>query len=423
MARMRCVDRSQRRWGLARVLFLVSLLASVLGGCGVARNAPVIRSPAPSPTAKADHQALYVGFATGLIAFRPRDGQKLWTQTNYGSMYSPVVDGDMLYTGANTEAGSQVLALRASDGAAVWKTTLDRPTWTAPILNSGVLYTVTKGSQWSSSGPSSSLYALDARTGSVMWRYQTAGNLNPMLYILGESIYASLDVDLPDLAGFSTTILALNRADGSVRWRKAESGQLLAEAVGDGMIYVGMYGNHFETPLIALNPATGAQLWRREETNRVAWIEASGGDNLYVGLENGSISALRPRNGAPLWTFSLAGGLDHSVDPPVTVRNGLLYVGSLSGYVALLDAATGATHWRVCIAYDSCDTPTDAADWSTPLVANGTIYIGVTWMHWHPPGESPGGVYALDAATGSILWQYQQFGGEVGAPALVNPPS
>ena len=102
MARMRCVDRSQRRWGLARVLFLVSLLASVLGGCGVARNAPVIRSPAPSPTAKADHQALYVGFSTGLIAFRPRDGQKLWTQTNYGGMYSPVVDDDMLFTGANT---------------------------------------------------------------------------------------------------------------------------------------------------------------------------------------------------------------------------------------------------------------------------------------------------------------------------------
>ena len=142
-----------------------------------------------------------------------------------------------------------------------------------------------------------------------------------------------------------------------------------------------------------------------------------------MGLENGSISALRPRNGAPLWTFSLAGGLDHSVDPPVTVRNGLLYVGSLSGYVAILDAATGATHWRVCIANDSCDAPTAGTEWSTPLVTDGAIYLGVTFadlQHPHPPGGSAGGVYALDTTTGSVLWQYQQFGGEVGAPALAS---
>lgn len=97
-----------------------------------------------------------------------------------------------------------------------------------------------------------------------------------------------------------------------------------------------------------------------------------------------------------------------------------MYVGSLSGYVAVLDAATGATRWRVCIANESCDKPTDAADWSTPLVVDGTIYMGVTMMHWHPPGESPGNVFALDAATGGILWQYHQFGGEVGTPALAD---
>ena len=301
---------------------------------------------------------------------------------------------------------------------------LDRPVWAAPVLSDGVLYTTTSGSKWSSSGPSSSLYALDARTGHIVWRFQTAGNLSPMLYVAGGSIYASINNHLADLRGFSTTLLALNRADGSVHWRKVMSGSLLAEDVSIGAVYVGLYGNSpGEMPLIALNATTGGQLWRRNEAKRVGWIKGSSDTRLYVGLENGNISALRPSDGAPLWAATAPGGFDQSVDPSVAVQGGLMYVGSLSGYVAVLDAATGVTRWRVCIANDSCDTPTDAADWSTPLVANGTIYIGVTWMHWHPPGESPGGVYALDAATGSILWQYQQFGGEVGAPVLVNPPS
>ncbi len=410
---------NQRCWRLLGVLSLVGLLANVLVSCGVARNAPAIRTPAPSLTNKADHQALYVGFTTGLIAFRARDGKKLWTYANNGDTYSPVVDGDMLYTGAYNNGGSQLLALHASDGAVVWNTALDRPVWAAPVLSDGVLYTTTSGSEWSSNGPSSSLYALDARTGRILWRFQTAGNLYPTPQIAGDVIYAAIGVVKSGLGGYSTTVIALNRRDGSVRWRTVIDEEISAPVVARGAIYVSVYNK----TLVALNAATGAQLWKRSTPDWVVWITATDGDVLYTGVDGGRISALRPSDGAPLWTTTLPGGFDHYVDPSGTVQDGLMYVGSLSGYVAVLDAATGATRWRVCIANDSCDKPTVGTGWSTPLIADGTIYVGVTYhdlQHPHLPGGSAGGVFALDATTGGILWQYQQFGGEVGTPALAD---
>ncbi|HEX5440577.1 MAG TPA: PQQ-binding-like beta-propeller repeat protein [Ktedonobacterales bacterium] len=408
---------NQRLWLLSGITLLISLLASILMGCGVARGTPAAtKTPAPSPAPKAAHQALYVGFAGTLIAFRASDGNALWTHPNNGGFYSPVVDGDMLYTGADNEVGAQLLALRAGDGAVIWKTALDRPTWAAPVLSDGVLYTTTRGSAWSSSGPSSSLYALDAQTGRILWRFQTAGNLYPTPQIAGDVIYAAIGAVKSGLGGYSTTVIALNRHNGSVRWRTVIDEEISAPLVAHGAIYFSVY----KKSLNALNAATGAQLWKRSTPDWVVWITATDGDVLYTGMDGGKISALRPSDGAPLWTSTLPGGFDHYVDPSVAVRGGLMYVGSLSGYVAVLDAATGATRWRVCIANDSCDTPTDAADWSTPLVADGTIYMGVTMMHWHPVGESPGDVFALDATTGGILWQYHQFGGEVGTPALAD---
>lgn len=412
-------------WRLQRlsgVTLLTCLLASILAGCGIVRDAPApAKTPAASPTARADRQALYVGFAGALIAFRASDGNVLWTHINpsHGFIFSPIVSNGVLYTGADNEAGGQLLALRARDGAVIWQTALDRPVWATPTLSSGVLFATAAGSATSRGSLSSSLYALDARTGHILWRFQMAGSASSSMQLARDVIYFDATTHLGDLGGFTTTIYALRQDDGALLWRKAVNGDLLAQAVGQSAVYYSLNGNSLnDMSLAALNAATGAQLWKRAEPDRVSWIGVDGAGSLYIGLENASVSALRTSDGAPLWTSSLAGGFAQSDSPAVSVQDGLMYIGSISGYVAVLDATTGATRWRVCVGNESCDAPADRADWSTPLVAGGTIYFGVTVTHWSPLLESPGAVYALDTTTGAVRWQFQRFGGELGTPAL-----
>jgi outer membrane protein assembly factor BamB len=68
----------------------------------------------------------------------------------------------------------------------------------------------------------------------------------------------------------------------------------------------------------------------------------------------------------------------------------VLYVGSGDDHVYALDAATGDMLWRVATG-GFRRFPT------APAVANGVVYFGV----W-----SAGGLYALDAATGAQLLRF-----------------
>jgi len=64
--------------------------------------------------------------------------------------------------------------------------------------------------------------------------------------------------------------------------------------------------------------------------------------------------------------------------------SGVVYVGSDDGGIYALDAATGKVLWK---------TNTGGPVKSSPEVADGVVYVG----------SDDGGVYALDAATGLVL--------------------
>lgn len=90
------------------------------------------------------------------------------------------------------------------------------------------------------------------------------------------------------------------------------------------------------------------------------------------------------------------------VDSPV-VANGIMYVGSLSGTIYALDAITGTLLWQHSL---------PGQIWSTAAVVQGIVYIGST----------DGNVYALDAATGNPSWPqpFHTNGGVESSPTVVN---
>ena len=64
-----------------------------------------------------------------------------------------------------------------------------------------------------------------------------------------------------------------------------------------------------------------------------------------------------------VWTYD---GIERSISS-VAVNGGLLYVNDLAGHVHCLDEKTGKPYWVYS---------TNAETWSTPLVADGKVYIG-----------------------------------------------
>jgi len=94
-----------------------------------------------------------------------------------------------------------------------------------------------------------------------------------------------------------------------------------------------------------------------------------------------------------------------SFDSSPSIADGVLYVGE-GGYGGLfaLDPATGAEQWR----FD-----THGATWASPTVADGTVYIASDAVFDADQEDpAPSALYAVDAATGKERWHTDFGAGE-----------
>ncbi|HEX8729834.1 MAG TPA: PQQ-binding-like beta-propeller repeat protein, partial [Ktedonobacterales bacterium] len=92
------------------------------------------------------------------------------------------------------------------------------------------------------------------------------------------------------------------------------------------------------------------------------------------------------------WAYLTGGGIAASP----TIVNGVAYVGSWDGYEYAINAATGTLIWKTFLGTTTapnCQPPALGIT-SAATVTNGVVYVGGGDTNW----------YALDAATGAILW-------------------
>jgi outer membrane protein assembly factor BamB len=110
-----------------------------------------------------------------------------------------------------------------------------------------------------------------------------------------------------------------------------------------------------------------------------------------------SDTTLGPANAAGmgrLWSFSTGGVVAASA----TVVAGTVYVGSWDGYEYAIDAGTGVQKWRTFLGITTGNAvcfPQTAGITSAATVQGGAVYVGGGDAYW----------YALDAATGSVMWK------------------
>lgn len=132
---------------------------------------------------------------------------------------------------------------------------------------------------------------------------------------------------------------------------------------------------------------------------------------IYIGANNGTFYAINEATGQVEWqkffgyvtgttcnSHGFASTAAVALDP---VDNQMVvYLTTATGYLYALNPSTGAQLWRSVIDIPST-TENNYFDWSSPTVANGHIYLGVSSQCDRP--LVPAGVLAFDQHTGKQL--------------------
>ena len=242
-----------------------------------------------------------------------------------------------------------------------------------------------------------------------------------MLLGFSTSLLACIPVE--PLAGTGGPAVPVPSAE-SLLWRHHTGGWVVtAPTVADGVVYAGSDDNH----VYALNAETGDLFWRFETGGVIRSSPTVIDGAVFVGSNDNHMYALDASNGALLWKYDTGEWVQYSP----AVENGIVYVGALAEgdrRVHGLDASTGEPVWIA-------DTPFPVNPELRPAVVGGKVYAPGGFGEYHAldaetgeldwtldtgiPVESPPTViegivyltavntaYALDEATGKIVWEY-----------------
>jgi outer membrane protein assembly factor BamB len=162
-------------------------------------------------------------------------------------------------------------------------------------------------------------------------------------------------------------------------------------AVVNGVVYIGDDNG----VISALDRTTGSAIWTRSVGGAVVSSPAVVGPTVFVGSASGTVTALNAATGTVVWTFVAAGAVNSSP----AVSGGIVYIGSDDGNVYALSASTGALVWSA---------PAGGAVESSPAVSGGTVFVG----------SMNGSVYALNATSGVQQWAFATLGAVSSSPTV-----
>jgi outer membrane protein assembly factor BamB len=334
-----------------------------------------------------------------------------------------------VYIGNNdsSAASGPLLAIAASDCSMEWEfTAYDEVagTWTAAA------YTLDASGEplivFGTADPDSTVYAIDAVTGTTVWKY-TVANPPPGVYDIG----AGTLVSPPGVNGFADgavyvptkygIMYALDLSTGAPIWTTnfnqiagtVEGGRSTAALDGDNLVF------GYTSGMFDLNAVTGAVIWqyvdptKSEALSSPAIAGPAGKEVVAVGELAGAFDVVSLATGAELYHYQTAGYVTASP----AVSGGNVLIASSDGY--LYDFAAGGGNEPT----PPSTTVTSPSDGSTLANPNGNLTIegtasdgaGVSGVTVAIQENGPSGAW-WDAATGT--WS----SGPVSSAATVASP-
>ena len=317
---------------------------------------------------------LFVGSGDGaLYALARSSGRVVWRFEAGGAVdASPAVANGTVVAAT---LGGRIFAVDESSGTLRWslQTGPVLPANTSPAGGWDLWASspVIVGSTVVIGAPDGGVYSLDLATGKQLWRTQTNGRVRATPAVHDGSVV---------VGSWGGRVYALDLATGAERWVHRTEGDTLdskkfgfdrravqsSAAIANGVVYVGSR----DGAVYALDEATGTRRWR--VSHQGSWVIGSPAvheGKVFAGSSDGHfIHALEPETGREIWKLSTGANVLAS---PLVVGNSLVIAtartDAAAGDLLALNPATGAIRWRL---------PLDEASNSSPVAANGELYLG-----------------------------------------------
>lgn len=286
---------------------------------------------------------------------------------------SPTVFGGVVYVGNNDGA---IYAIRTADGKRLWRHPTGGPVTSTPAVWNGSVFVASEDGF---------VYALDAQSGGLRWRFQTQGErrfqargihgIEPANQLMADPF--DMFISSPVVAGGVVYVgsgdhyvYALDAASGAMRWKFLTGDVVHATpAVAGGIVYVGSWDRY----LYALDAATGKPRWRLEtgddqKTHNQIGIQGSAAvadGMVFFGCRDSHLYAVDASTGQPRWSHDEHGSW--VIGTPAVYRGNVYSTTSDEHEFFALDARTGAEKFHVNYGVYS---------FSSPSVAAGVAYFG-----------------------------------------------
>lgn len=282
---------------------------------------------------------------------------KIWEYSQADQIFaSPIVANGSVYVA--TLESDKVFALDATTGALEWSTSLETTGSSSgtqeirqtPLYDDGMIFVGIHGfGPETASGlfppVPSSMYALSAKTGKIVWSTQLQGIIRSSPAVVNGTLY------VPVAGGDNPTCLqggvdALNEQTGARTW------------------------SFYTDP----TPNDGGSSWSPVAYDGSHLIFGTGNTCVKTPLTANAIVALNPADGSVAWELNTADQTsDDDVGAGVLLANGMAVTIGKNGVIYYLDEATGAMLHEV---------QTNAADgaggYSTPATDGNTIVLGTS---------------------------------------------
>lgn len=224
------------------------------------------------------------------------------------------------------------------------------------------------------------IYAFDAVSGKMKWKYGTAdeGGSKCAFNSDGTVVYCGTD---------DKSLRALDAVSGSLIWKFSTGGAITSSTrVGpDGSLYFGCLDGYF----YAINP-DGSLKWKQNLGEEIWSSPAvlSNGKTLFIGsMADGAanVFALNCATGEILWDNETKGPVFSS--PTISYDGKTVFFCSFDANCYAFNTESGKELWVF---------QADSAIQSSPVVSkvDGTLFVG----------SSEGNIYAVDSATGKVKW-------------------
>jgi outer membrane protein assembly factor BamB len=200
-------------------------------------------------------------------------------------------------------------------------------------------------------------------------------------------------VALPLLAAVTCNGTTDPDGGGRVLWAAPGTGWSITPSYDSNRVFFGSMDHQ----VIALDRETGKALWQAG-TGAGPGGATAGTNTVVVGdvvvIGDVDLYAFDRVTGERRWVFQ-PNDLDVTGGKRLDADSATIYASSFTGRVYAIDARSGTLRWVTQIPGGPERTSAD-----DPLVSEGVVYVG-TWHETHP---LTGGLAALDAETGQILW-------------------